>query len=106
MNVSFGNMKVWMNLYRPSQHPPMEEVDYCVVAMMDELVQEALPYILTEDPLEACLAHFGFDEYDIDHSIEEVNALLGKTTPFTIGIHGMPNLSFYLLSQKSCIAFH
>ena len=82
MDVSFGNMKVWMNIYRASQHPPMEEVDYCVVAMMDELVQEALPYILTEDPLEACLAHFGFDEYDIDHSIEEVNALLGETTPF------------------------
>ena len=69
MDVSFGNMKVWMNIYRASQHPPMEEADCCAVALM-------------EDPLEACLAHFSFDEYDIDHSIEEVNALLGKTTPF------------------------
>ncbi|GFY95438.1 hypothetical protein Acr_10g0008230 [Actinidia rufa] len=65
-----------------SQHPPMEEVDCCVITMMDELVEEAFPSILMEDPLEACLAHFGFDEYDIDHSIEEVNALLGKTTHF------------------------
>ncbi|XP_057500991.1 uncharacterized protein LOC130785012 [Actinidia eriantha] len=82
MDVSFGNMKVWMNIYRASQHPPMEEADCCAVAMMDELVEEALPYILTKDPLEACLTHFGFDKYDIDHSIEEVNALLGETTPF------------------------
>ena len=60
----------------------MEEADYCAVAMMDKLVKEAIPYILTEDPLEVCHTHFGFDEYDIDQSIEEVNALLGETTPF------------------------
>ena len=78
MDVSFGNMKVWMNIYRASQHPPIEEADCCVVAMIDELVEEALPYILIEDPLEACLAYFGFDEYEIDHSIEEVNIGLAK----------------------------
>ncbi|GFS44291.1 SH3 domain-containing protein [Actinidia rufa] len=67
---------------KASQYPPIEEADCCAITMMDELVEEALPYILTEDPLEACLTHFGFDEYDIDHSIEDVNALLGETTPF------------------------
>ena len=39
-------------------------------------MEEALPYILTEDPLEAFLSHFSFDEYDVDHSITEVNTLL------------------------------
>ncbi|GFS31989.1 hypothetical protein Acr_00g0020250 [Actinidia rufa] len=68
---------------KASQYPPIEEADCCAITMMmDELVEEALPYILTEDPLEACLTHFGFDEYDVDHSIEDINTLLGETTPF------------------------
>ena len=29
LDVSFGNMKVWMNIYQASQHPPMEEADCC-----------------------------------------------------------------------------
>ncbi|KAH7860233.1 hypothetical protein Vadar_011053 [Vaccinium darrowii] len=32
-----------------------------------------------EDPLQACLDHFGFEEFDIDKSIEEVNTLLDST---------------------------
>lgn len=49
--------------------------------MIQECVEEALPYILAEDPLEACLAHFGFEDYDIDLSMEEVNSLLDSAPP-------------------------
>ena len=59
MDVSFGNMKVWMNIYRASKHLPVEEADCCAIAMMDELVEKALSYILMKDPLEVCHTHFG-----------------------------------------------
>ena len=39
-------------------------------------MEDALPYILADDPLKACLTHFGFEEFDIDQSIAEVNTLL------------------------------
>lgn len=80
MDVSFGNMKVRLNMYNASKQPQLEE-DCFAVDVIQECVEEALPYILVEDPLEACLAHFGFEEYDIDRSIEEVNSLLDSVPP-------------------------
>lgn len=80
MDVSFGNMKVRLNMYNASKQPQLEE-DCFAVDVIEECVKEALPYILAKDPLEACLAHFGFEEYDIDRSIEEDNSLLDSTPP-------------------------
>ena len=79
MDVSFGNMKVRLNVFKASHQPPKKE-DCFAIDVIDELVEEALPYILTEDPLEACLSHFNFDAYDVDHSITEVNTLLDELT--------------------------
>ena len=77
MDISFGNMKVWLNAFRASHQPPNK--DNCfVVDVVIEPVEEAFPYILTEVPLEVCLSHFSYDEYDVDHSITEVNALLDE----------------------------
>ena len=75
MDLSFGNMKARLNVFNAAQQPSKED-DCFAVDVIDGLVEEALPYILTEDPLEACLAHFGYDEFDIEKSIEEVNAML------------------------------
>ncbi|XP_058203029.1 uncharacterized protein LOC131317499 [Rhododendron vialii] len=75
MEVSFGNMKLSLNMYSATRQPHEEE-DCFAVDVVHELVEEALPYILVEDPLEACLAHFGYEEFDIDQSIAEVNSLL------------------------------
>ncbi|XP_058223108.1 uncharacterized protein LOC131332823 [Rhododendron vialii] len=75
MEVSFGNMKLSLNMYSAAQQPHEEENCFAV-DVIHELVEEALPYILVEDPFEACLAHFGYEEFDIDQSIAEVNSLL------------------------------
>ena len=41
-------------------------------------MENHLPHLKLEDPLEACLAHFGSD-FDVGGHIEEVNALLDST---------------------------
>ncbi|XP_058213682.1 uncharacterized protein LOC131325434 [Rhododendron vialii] len=97
MDVSFGNQTLRLNVFNASEQPHQEE-DCFAVDMIDNLVEEALPYILNKDPLEACLAHFGFNKFDIDQSIEEVNALLDASPlldfpPWKAIVEPLPNLS-------------
>lgn len=97
MDVSFGNMKVRLNAFKAShQHP---EKDNCfAIDVIDELAEEALPYILTEDPSDACLSHFNFDAYDVDHAITAVNTLLDEVAmmdfpPWRAKFEHLPPLS-------------
>ncbi|XP_058223079.1 uncharacterized protein LOC131332796 [Rhododendron vialii] len=78
MEVTFGNMTLKFNVYKAAKPSPVEE-DCFAVDVVENLVEEALPSILTDDPLATCLAHFDFENFDIDQSIEEVNTLLGST---------------------------
>ncbi|KAH7839386.1 hypothetical protein Vadar_003496 [Vaccinium darrowii] len=55
--------------------------DCFAVDVINEVVEEAIPYILTKDPLEACLAHYGHDEYDMGQTIAEVNLVLNSAPP-------------------------
>jgi hypothetical protein len=43
---------------------------------IEEYVEDLLPSLLTKDPLEDCLIHFGFEDFDTDQYIEEVHDLL------------------------------
>jgi hypothetical protein len=43
---------------------------------IEEYVEGSLPSLLTDDPLEACLTHFGFENFNTDQYIEEVHDLL------------------------------
>ena len=43
---------------------------------IEEYVENSLPSLLAKDLLEANLAHFGFEDFDIDQYIEEVHDLL------------------------------
>jgi hypothetical protein len=43
---------------------------------IEEYVEDSLPSLLADDPLEACLTHFGFEDFDTDQYIEEVHDLL------------------------------
>jgi hypothetical protein len=64
MEISFGNMKVRLNIFTAFQHAP------------EEYVEDSLLSLLAEDPLEACLTHFGFEDFDTDQYIKEVHDLL------------------------------
>jgi hypothetical protein len=57
MEVTFGNMKVKLNIFNAFQHP--SDAEECFfVDQIEEIIEDSLPQILSDDPLEACLSHF------------------------------------------------
>jgi hypothetical protein len=75
MEISFGNMKVRLNIFNAFQHAPNQNKCF-FVDNIEEYVEDSLPSLLANDPLEACLTHFGFEDFDTDQYIEEVHDLL------------------------------
>jgi hypothetical protein len=75
MEISFGNMKVRLNIFNAFQHVP-DQNECFFMDHIEEYVEDSLPSLLADDPLEACLAQFGFEDFDTDQYIEEVHDLL------------------------------
>jgi hypothetical protein len=65
MEISFGNMKVRLNIFTAFQHAPNQN-DFFFSVNIEEYVKDSLPSLLTKDSLEACLTHFGFEDFDTD----------------------------------------
>jgi hypothetical protein len=65
MKISFGNMKVRLNIFNAFEHAP-DQNECFFVDNIEEYVEDSLPSLLADDPLEACLAHFGFEDFDTD----------------------------------------
>ena len=78
-----GIKKLRLKIFSATLGPSI--TDYGEINILKKLVEEAEPIILTQDPLQACLAHFDIDNFDLDGYMEEVNDLLelhnSKTTP-------------------------
>jgi hypothetical protein len=92
---------------------------------IEEYVKDSLPSFLADDPLEACLAYFGFEDFDTDQYIEEVHDLLEtvastdfypwrlpkeplpltSSTPFVPSLESPPKLELKLLPNKLKYAF-
>jgi hypothetical protein len=75
MEISFENMKVRMNIFNAFQHAP-DQNECLFVDHIEEYVEDSLPSLLADDPLEVCLAHFGFEDFDMDQYIEEIHDML------------------------------
>jgi hypothetical protein len=75
MKISFGNMKVRLNIFNAFEHAP-DQNECFFVDNIEEYVEDSLPSLLADDPLKACLAHFGFEDFDTDQYVEEVHDLL------------------------------
>ncbi len=73
MEVSFGNLKAKLQVYRAATHPHNFEDCYVVVDLLDEVIAETLPVILTEGSLETCLGYVQSEKGDIDEFFSEVN---------------------------------
>ncbi|KAM7493163.1 hypothetical protein LguiB_027772 [Lonicera macranthoides] len=76
MKISFGNLTAELNVFdisKTSINTDDDDVDQ--IHLINSLVEESFLQMCKEDPLEACLSHFGCD-FDINESIEQVNALL------------------------------
>ena len=96
MDVSFGNKKLRLNIFNATQGPPT--YDHSEVNMLEEVVDDKALTLLDSDPLQACLTHFGVDDFDIDEYTKEVNALLepsnfGTTPPWTVKYEQLPTQS-------------
>ena len=63
MEISFRNMKVRLNIFNAFQHAP-DQNECFFVDNIEEYVEDSLPSLLVDDSLEACLTHFGFEDFD------------------------------------------
>ena len=55
MDISFGNKKLRLNVFGATQRPSM---DSCFeINTLDDIIEEATPLVLSQDPLDTCLAH-------------------------------------------------
>jgi hypothetical protein len=75
MEVTFGNMKVKLNIFNAFQHP--SDTEECFfVDKIEETIEDTLPHFLINDPLEACLSHFDVKDFNTEQYVDEVNSLL------------------------------
>jgi len=66
------------------------------VNMQEELVEDTTPNMPSQDLLQAYIAHFDMDSFDIDGYMDKVNALLqpsNSTPPWTIKYEQVAPLS-------------
>ncbi|KAH9697871.1 hypothetical protein KPL71_023794 [Citrus sinensis] len=75
MQLSFGNMTMELNIFNIAKQPHNADDGIVDVDLIEALVDDTFVSNLSDDPLQTCLTHFGFD-FDIDRSVDEVNALL------------------------------
>ena len=75
MQLSFGNMTMELNIFNIAKQPHNADDGIVDVDLIEALVDDTFVSNLSDDPLQTCLTHFGLD-FDIDRSVDEVNALL------------------------------
>ncbi|KAH9658022.1 hypothetical protein KPL70_023327 [Citrus sinensis] len=73
--LSFGNMTIELNIFNIAKQLHNADDGIVDVDLIETLVDDTFLSNLSDDPLQTCLTHFGFD-FDIDRSVDEVNALL------------------------------
>ncbi|XP_059629506.1 uncharacterized protein LOC132272360 [Cornus florida] len=89
MDLSFGNMKVRLNIFNAS-NCPSDDKDCFLVDTIDECVEKMSLFALTKDPLEACLSYFDTKSFDVNKSSEEVNVILDGANMHNIPLWKIP----------------
>ena len=77
MQLSLGNMKIELNVLNVIKQPHNDDNEVTEVDMIETPVDNSFVFNLCDDPFEKCLTDFGLS-FDIDTSIEEVNALVNS----------------------------
>ncbi|KAH9686257.1 hypothetical protein KPL70_014303 [Citrus sinensis] len=75
MQLSFGNMTMELNIFNIAKQPHNADDGIVDVDLIETIVDNTFLSNLSDEPLQTCLTHFGLD-FDIDRSVDEVNALL------------------------------
>ncbi|KAH9801431.1 hypothetical protein KPL71_001027 [Citrus sinensis] len=78
MQLSFGNITMELNIFNIAKQPHNEDDGIVDVDLIETIVDDTFLSNLSDDSLQTCLTYFGFD-FDIDRSVDEVNALLDST---------------------------
>ena len=78
MQLSFANKTMELNIFSIAKQPHNADDRIIDVDLIEELVDDTFVSNLSDDPLQTCLTHFSLD-FDIDRSIDQVNALLDST---------------------------
>ena len=73
MQLSFGNITMELNIFNIVKQPHNADDGIVDVDLIEALVDDTFLLNLSDDPLQTCLTHF-----DIDRSVDEVNALLNS----------------------------
>jgi len=98
MILSFGNIAVELNIFHTSSQPPKmddQEEDNVIDISVSHIFEESC----YEDPLEKCLSHFG-QNFDIDESLKEVNALL-DSVPVMYANQWKPPIYSYSINHRA-----
>ena len=83
MQLSFGNMTMELNIFNIAKQPHNADDGIVEVDLIEALVDNTYLSNLSDDHLQTCLTHFGLD-FDIDRSVDEVNALLDSATSMAL----------------------
>ena len=75
MQLSFGNMTMELNIFNIVNQSHNTDDGIVYVDLIETIVNNTFLSNLSDNPLQTCLTHFGLD-FDIDRSVDEVNALL------------------------------
>ena len=74
------NMRVTLNIFKASAQPVFEDESECLfVGVIDEMIEEAFPAILSSDPLGTCLFHGDLRLFDLGSTIDGMDSTLDST---------------------------
>jgi len=77
MDVSVMNMRVRLNIFRACSQPVLEDESKCFfIDEIDEIIEEALPAILCNDPLGTYLSDGDLRLFDLESVIYEMDLTL------------------------------
>jgi len=80
MDVLVMNMRVRLNIFKASTQPMFEDESECFfVDVIDEIIEEALPAILSGDPLGTCLSYWDLRLFNLRSVIHKMDSTLDST---------------------------
>jgi len=76
IEVSFGNKKMHLTVFKTMEEPSKEDDDDCfMIDIMDDIVENAKVHVITEDPLERFLILENSNDYSLDRNIDVIDEI-------------------------------
>ena len=79
MEVSFGNKKVHLEVFKTLDEPLQEDEECFMLDVLDDLVNQSTLYILSKDSLERFLTFEASNEFDLDPTLDIIEKTFQAT---------------------------